>query len=132
MAACRPWAMKRALLVGCLSVLQGNIFGLDLSGRTGVANRYAIVLQAGAGETLIGGERAEERNVVASNNTGILVRDVETAGNTIVGHYIGTDTGGEPAIANTVDIWFLDGKDVNAVEDNRSLEPLKIVEGKPQ
>jgi len=111
------------------TVLQGNIIGLDPTGRTGIRNRYAIVVQAGASETLIGGEKAEERNVISGNNTAILVRGEETAGNTIRGNYIGTDIDGETAIKNVVDVWFVAGREQNLLEDNVTLEPLSIEEG---
>lgn len=113
------------------TVLQGNVFGLDPTGRTAIRNRYAIVVQAGARETLIGGEEAEERNVISGNNTAILVRGEETEGNSIRGNYIGTDIDGETAIKNVVDVWFVVGREQNLLEDNFTLEPLNIEEGNP-
>lgn len=113
------------------TVLQGNVFGLDLTGQKKIRNRYAIVVQAGAGETLIGGEKADERNVISGNNTAILVRGEDTVGNSIRGNYIGTDIDGETVIKNVVDVWFVVGREQNLLEDNFTLEPLDIEEGGP-
>ena len=107
------------------TVLQGNIIGLDASGRKGIANRFGITVQFGAHGTLIGGAADGERNVIAGNNTGILVQHTGTEGNAIRGNYIGTDIDGARGIPNTVDILFLAGGSENVVENNHTLGPLK-------
>ncbi len=110
------------------TVLQGNIIGLDVSGRAAVLNRYGITVQSGARETMIGGDTDEGRNVIAGNNTAILVRGPTTEGNVIQGNYFGTDIDGEQAIANAVDVWLIGTSDQNVVGDNYTLEPLNVVE----
>lgn len=111
------------------TVLQGNMIGLDRSGRTGIVNRWGITVQSGARETDIGDGTDDGRNIISSNNTGILVRGIDTEEVAVRGNYFGTDVDGEQVIANAVDILFLDGKGQAVVEDNFSPMPLNIREG---
>jgi hypothetical protein len=113
------------------TVIYGNIIGLDASGATGVGNYYGIVVQKGALGTVVGGSGERERNVISDNNTGILVRGVETAGNEVVGNYIGTDVTGKKEVFNTVDVWLQVEKDQNVFEDNFALRSLVIREEAP-
>jgi parallel beta-helix repeat protein len=113
------------------TVLQGNTIGLDKSGETGIANLFAIMVQSGARETLVGGDADGEGNVIAGNTTAIVVRHERTEENTVRGNYFGTDISGERAIPNSTDISFLAGAGEALVEDNVSLGPLKIEKPSP-
>ncbi|MDP2674440.1 MAG: hypothetical protein Q8Q00_05985 [Dehalococcoidia bacterium] len=113
------------------TVLQGNIIGLDKSGETDIGNLFAIMVQFGARETLVGGDADGEGNVMAGNTTAIVVRHEGTEGNTVRGNYFGTDISGERAIPNSTDISFLAGAGEALVEDNFSLGPLKIEKPSP-
>ena len=112
-------------------MLQGNIIGLDKSGETDIGNLFAIMVQSGARETLVGGDADGEGNVMAGNTTAIVVRHEGTEGNTVRGNYFGTDISGERAIPNSTDISFLAGAGEALVEDNFSLGPLKIEKPSP-
>ena len=111
------------------TLLQGNIIGLDASGRTAIGNKYGVTVQSGARETMIGAAADEGGNVIAANGTGILVRDPDTEENTIQGNDIGTNINGEQVISNSVDILFLGTSAQTVVEDNHTLEPLNVAGG---
>ena len=108
------------------TVIQGNVIGLDSSGKKALGNRYGITVQAGAGDTLIGGTEDGSGNVISGNATGVLVRDPGTTGTNIEGNNIGTDVAGEVVVANSVDVWVLNAGEHNVIGDNTSLEPLKV------
>jgi len=101
------------------NVVQGNFIGLDSSGAQPLGNNYGMTVQAGARDNLIGGDESGQRNVFAANNTGILFRGQGTSGNTVRGNYFGTDTSGEVAIKNVVDISQQSGAAGNVLEGNR-------------
>ena len=104
------------------NILQGNLIGLDRSGRQAVANKYGMTVQAGATGNVIGGGSPQERNVISGNNTGLLLRDPETSGNTVRGNYFGTDVSGDTGIGNVLDIWELEDVGDNILEENQLRE----------
>lgn len=101
------------------NVMQGNLIGLDRTGTQALGNQYGITIQAGATRNVVGGEKAEERNVISASNTGVLLRDPGTADNVVRGNYFGTDMDGEAEIKNVVDVWDQEGTGENVLEGNR-------------
>ncbi|MEZ5658197.1 MAG: DUF4347 domain-containing protein [Burkholderiaceae bacterium] len=79
------------------TTIQGNRIGTDLTGTLSLGNIGAgIKLGAGAADTLIGGENAGERNIIAFNqNDGIKVSDATTQRNSFVANIIHDNTGRE-------------------------------------
>ncbi len=67
---------------------------------------------------MVGGKGAEEANVIASNNTGVLIRGAETTGNTVSGNYIAIYPWGGDWLENVRALWVIDGAEGNAVEEN--------------
>ncbi|MCH7483980.1 MAG: right-handed parallel beta-helix repeat-containing protein [Chloroflexi bacterium] len=99
------------------NVVQGNVIGLNASATVAVGNRYGINIQAGATENIIGGDAPEEANVITGNNTGVLLRDPGTSGNTVRGNrFVVTARGDE--VTNAADIFQEASASGNVVEDN--------------
>ena len=101
------------------NVVQGNLIGLDVSGSQAVGNNYGITVQAGATGNLIGGDGEGERNVISGSNSGLLLRDANTTGNTVRGNYFGTSADGQTEIRNAVDIYQTPEVGENVLEGNR-------------
>lgn len=88
-----------ALSGGSGSRIQGNLVGTDITGEHGLGNgTCGVVIQSGAGGTLVGGGAPGEGNVISDNGLhGLQI----TAGGTVVeGNRIGTDESGEAALGN--------------------------------
>ena len=83
-------------------VIQGNLFGTDVTGTQPIPNNTAISL-SGANNATIGGSDPGEGNVISSSNgSGIAMN----SGTNIVirGNFIGTDITGTKAFPNTMGI----------------------------
>src|SRR5215510_5937363 len=80
------------------NLIAGNFIGTNAAGTAASANgQNGILLQVG--NSTIGGDGANDRNVVSRNTGfGILVQNV--AGNVIRGNFVGTNAAGTAAIAN--------------------------------
>ncbi len=96
----------------------GNYIGVDITGQVSLGNKYGITIQSGAQDNVVGGKGAEEANVIASNNTGVLIRGAETTGNTVSGNYIAIYPWGGDWLENVRALWVIDGAEGNAVEEN--------------
>jgi hypothetical protein len=96
----------------------GNYIGVDITGQVSLGNKYGITIQSGARDNVVGGKGAEEANVIASNNTGVLIRGAETTGNTVSGNYIAIYPWDGDWLENVRTIWITDGAEGNAVEEN--------------
>lgn len=99
-------------------VIRGNYFGLSIDGEVAVANQFGINLQAGAFNNQVGGPNAGDENVISGNNTGLLVRDAATTGNTIQNNLFGVNPGRTDEIPNSVDVFKEDGSGENTYIDN--------------
>lgn len=100
------------------NLVKGNYIGVDITGQEPLGNKYGITIQSGAQENVVGGEETEEANVIAANNTGILVRGPETQGNTVSGNYIAVLPWDGEWVENVRAVWVTDGAADNVVEGN--------------
>ena len=100
------------------NVVQGNVIGLNASASVAVGNRYGVNIQAGATDNLIGGDAPEEANVITGNNTGVLLRDAETSGNTVRGNRFVITADGGDEVTNAVDLFEEASVSGNVIEDN--------------
>lgn len=71
------------------SVVQGNLIGTDPSGLFARANTFGVQLQGGAAGVVLGGSGAQA-NVIANNDTGVVLMGTAGVGNRLFGnHYSG-------------------------------------------
>lgn len=84
------------------NTISGCWIGLDSTGADAAPNaNQGILIQKGASGNIIGGVTALARNVISGNSQyGIFITDTNTAGNRIVGNYLGTDFSGSNAVPN--------------------------------
>lgn len=96
----------------------GNYIGVDITGQVSLGNKYGITIQSGAQGNVVGGKGAEEANVIAANNTGVLIRGPETTGNTVSGNHIAVYAWGGDWLENVRALWVTDGAEGNVLEEN--------------
>ena len=83
------------------NTVSGNHIGTDATGTRALGNATGVGLSWGAQYNLIGGDTAEERNIISGNEwEGVWIGDPGTSNNTVSGNYIGTDASGTAAIPN--------------------------------
>src|SRR6185436_7869433 len=93
------------------SIVEGNFIGIGLDGATDLGNASNGV-QVTAANVRVGGTTAAQRNVISGNNsngvsistttfTGTTTVASSGAGAIVTGNYIGLDTTGMIAVANT-------------------------------
>ncbi len=99
------------------TLVTGNYIGVDSTGSTALPNSYGVVLSSGAHDNTIGGTSATARNIISGNQQrGILLSDLGTTNNLILGNYIGTDADGRMDLGNTLEgIAIIDGASSNFV-----------------
>jgi len=80
----------------------GNYIGTDVNGTAALGNSgNGVSIGDGAQSNTIGGTTATERNVISGNgNPGVLISDLETNNNKVIGNYIGSDITGTVALGN--------------------------------
>lgn len=85
--------------------VEGNFIGTDITASHKLGNHaYGIYILKGASSNIIGSTRPNEQNVISGNAVfGVLVADLNTAGNQVIGNYIGTDSIGINPLANGFD-----------------------------
>ena len=87
-------------ITAAFNVLQGNRVGTNAAGDAELGNAVGINID-NAPNNLIGGTTETERNVISGNQwEGVVIWGPLASGNHIKGNYIGTDAGGDLAIAN--------------------------------
>lgn len=80
----------------------GNWIGLNVLGTAAIANGYNGISISGASSNTIGAPSPEGQNVI-SGNTGHGVQIAfGSAGNSVIGNYVGTDVNGTTRIANAL------------------------------
>jgi hypothetical protein len=101
---------------GDRNAILGNLIGTDPAGTasgafantTGIAVEDGLVAGAHPTNILIGGNSFSQRNVVAGNETGIMLVSLHTA-TSIQGNYIGLNSTGSAGLANTSYGIYADG-----------------------
>ena len=99
------------------STVIGNFIGLGADGTTAAGNGTRGI-RAVSNNNVIGGPNASDRNVIASNNQGIHIRQ---DGNTVRGNWIGIDATGTVARPNSTGIQIepvVGGSDNNTIMNN--------------
>jgi hypothetical protein len=82
------------------SVVQGNFVGTNAAGTSALPNSVNGIDLNGAPDNLIGGDTAAERNVISGNGlAGIGIFSAGSTGNRVEGNFIGTNAGGNAALA---------------------------------
>ena len=83
--------------------IEGNFIGIDATGRNALPNGNGVVV-TGPGGNMIGGTSPAARNVISGNSGSGISIAAGSAGNTVIGNFIGTDFSGEHTTANAVGI----------------------------
>jgi hypothetical protein len=87
----------------------GNVIGADMTGTKALGNfGGGVVIMSGASNNVVGGDTPGARNLISGNDdgndeteeAGIWIEDADTAGNRVVGNYIGTDVTGAVVLGN--------------------------------
>jgi CSLREA domain-containing protein len=90
--------------------VQGNLVGVDVTGRAALANSAEGILIDSAPRNTVGGIVPNSRNVVSGNaSAGIRIAGSGATANVVLGNLIGTDSTGGAALANASDGLFIDG-----------------------
>ena len=84
------------------NTISGCWIGLDPTGTNPAPNAFqGILIDQGASGNTIGGSNVLTRNVLSGNSEyGLYLTDSNTAGNFVLGNYIGTDAGGVQPVPN--------------------------------
>ena len=81
--------------------ISGNYVGTDATGTYALPNEYGITISGGAKHNLIGGNTAEERNLISGNSQwGLTVTWDGTDSNMVKGNFIGTNASGDDTLCN--------------------------------
>lgn len=80
--------------------IKGNKIGTDISGMFPLSNPTGIILD-NSPNNIIGGSLISERNLISGNtNGGILINDLASVSNTVIGNYIGVNQNCTDSISN--------------------------------
>ncbi|MFZ1399303.1 MAG: hypothetical protein WAS33_20525 [Candidatus Promineifilaceae bacterium] len=94
----------------------GNFVGTNASGTAAVGNGQGIAVAFGTKNVTIGGTTLGARNVVSGNvGAGILIQDIGSTGNQVLGNFVGTNPAGTVSLANDSGIGILNGAAQNIV-----------------
>jgi len=83
----------------------GNTIGTDVTGAAALGNAGpGVLIGFGAYDNVVGGAEPGAGNLISGNGSaGILIKDLGTTGNRVLGNTIGTDAAGVHAIPNALD-----------------------------
>ncbi|MBN1425684.1 hypothetical protein JXA88_14100 [Candidatus Fermentibacteria bacterium] len=96
------------------ALIEGNHIGTDVSGTAAAGNQIEGVLLLNAWNNSVGGVAAGQRNVISGGvNYGVWIAGSASAGNVVLGNYIGTDASGSSALGNGIN-----GICLNSCHDN--------------
>ncbi len=83
------------------NTISGNYIGTDARGMTALGNQRGVHIGGGARHNVVGGATEGERNIISGNTeNGLVIQDIGTMSNIVIGNYIGTDASGEAALGN--------------------------------
>jgi CSLREA domain-containing protein len=85
--------------MGSGNLVAGNYIGTDKGGAAALGNAYGVYIGGGAPNNSIGGTTSSARNIISGNGYGIELDGTTRA--LVEGNYVGTDTSGAKAVANT-------------------------------
>ncbi|NJO05353.1 MAG: CSLREA domain-containing protein [Chloroflexaceae bacterium] len=83
------------------NIIQGNLIGTGRDGIEENGNTGAGIALEGAAGNTIGGTASSARNIIAANNTGIVLRNSSTTDTVIQGNAIGVDATGSAMLGNS-------------------------------
>ena len=96
--------------------VQGNYIGTDATGSVDLGNDLHGIVVSNAGNNLIGGTGAAERNVISGNNAyGIAIAGAASTGNTVSGNLVGLNAAGTAAIGNIFGVDIEAGASSNTI-----------------
>jgi CSLREA domain-containing protein len=82
--------------------IEGNFIGTDVSGTLDLGNTSFGVEISFSPNNIVGGTSEAARNVISGNNShGVQISGSSSAGNVVLGNYIGVDASGAAALGNT-------------------------------
>ncbi len=97
------------------NIVIGNFIGTDVSGAQKISNQFGIVI-TNAGNNIIGGTTAAERNIISGNiDSGILINGTGAEENHVLGNYIGVDVSGLNILDNHVGVLIKTNADKNII-----------------
>ena len=112
------------------NVVQGNYIGTNASGTLGLANTIEGVRISGtATGNTIGGTAAGSGNVIASNQTGVLITGTQATGNFVQGNLIGTDATGTIDLGNASDGVLISGGAKNNIVGGTAVGARNVISG---
>ncbi|MBW3539574.1 MAG: right-handed parallel beta-helix repeat-containing protein, partial [Planctomycetes bacterium] len=83
------------------NVVAGNYIGTNAAGTAALGNSHGVFLQDAPGN-IIGGSAPGAGNLLSGNRLhGVEIAGTSAAGNVVQGNFIGTDAGGNAALANS-------------------------------
>ena len=95
------------------NTIQGNYVGTDFNGTADVGNTNEGIEIINSDSVTIGGTVANERNVIAGNNTVGIDIDGSSSGTVIEGNYVGIGSDGSTALGNSDDNILVQGTSSN-------------------
>ncbi len=109
----------------------GNYIGTNAAGTAALANAtYGVVINGGASGDTIGGSTAAARNVISGNTTyGIAIFNAGSNSNLVAANFIGTNAGGNAAVANGQDGIIINGSASNNTVGGATASSLNVISG---
>ncbi|HTC94262.1 MAG TPA: hypothetical protein VK699_12550 [Terriglobales bacterium] len=97
------FAQNGIVLQSSGNIIAGNFIGITAAGNAAVANSGdGVLILSNQSNNTIGGTTAATRNVISGNGlAGIQIAGLGTNGNVVEGNFIGTDSTGHNALANS-------------------------------
>jgi CSLREA domain-containing protein len=85
------------------NTVQGNLIGTNANGTADLGNADSgVLIFANASRNIVGGTVGAARNVISGNGSGgVVISGIGTAGNKVLGNFIGTTVTGTAALGNT-------------------------------
>jgi CSLREA domain-containing protein len=112
------------------TVIQSNYIGTDATGLLDRGNGNAGVwIAGGADGTVLGGASADEGNVIAGNDTGVLIADNGTDDTVVLGNLIGLGADGTTDLGNDGDGVVLASNVNDATIGGTSADTRNIISG---